>query len=69
MEIKSYKKKDGTTAYSFEIYVGKENGRSKFTRKRGFKTKSDARKARRKNGYYIRKPLQEMAFRVRKKCN
>lgn len=45
MEIKSYKKKDGTTAYSFEIYVGKENGRSKFTRKRGFKTKSDARKA------------------------
>lgn len=23
MEIKSYKKKDGTTAYSFEIYVGK----------------------------------------------
>ena len=45
MEIKSYKKKDGSTAYAFEIYVGKQNGRSKFARKQGFKTKSDARKA------------------------
>ena len=37
MEIKSYKKKDGSTAYAFEIYVGKQNGRSKFARKQGFK--------------------------------
>ena len=27
MEIKSYKKKNGDTAYKFRVYVGKENGK------------------------------------------
>lgn len=29
MEIKSYKKKNGDTAYKFRVYVGKENGKDK----------------------------------------
>ena len=45
MEIKSYKKKNGDTAYGFTVYIGKENGRSKYARKRGFETKGKARAA------------------------
>jgi len=29
MEIKSYKKKNGETAFGFRIYVGKENGKKR----------------------------------------
>lgn len=29
MEIKSYKNKNGDTAYKFSVYVGKENGKDK----------------------------------------
>lgn len=42
MEIKSYKKKNGETAYGFIVYVGKENGKSKYARKKGFATKARA---------------------------
>ena len=45
MEIKSYKKKNGDTAYGFTVYIGKENGKSKYARKRGFETKGKARAA------------------------
>lgn len=45
MEIKSYKKKNGETAYGFIFYIGKENGKSKYARKRGFETKAKARAA------------------------
>ena len=45
MEIKSYKKKNGETAYGFIVYVGKENGKSKYARKKGFATKAKARAA------------------------
>lgn len=45
MEIKSYKKKNGTTAYGFKVYVGKKNGKSKYIEKSGFKTKASARAA------------------------
>lgn len=45
MEIKSYKKKNGDTAYGFAVYIGKENGKSKYARKRGFETKGKARAA------------------------
>jgi putative integrase len=45
MEIKSYKKKNGDIAYGFTVYIGKENGKSKYARKRGFETKGKARAA------------------------
>lgn len=45
MEIKSYKKKNGETSYGFIVYVGKENGKSKYARKKGFATKAKARAA------------------------
>ncbi|MGT2800971.1 integrase [Streptococcus phage Javan290] len=45
MEIKSYKKKNGTTAYGFRVYVGKENGKDKYIKRQGFPTKGKARSA------------------------
>ena len=45
MEIKAYKKKNGTTAYKFKAYLGKKNGKSQYAEKSGFKTKADARAA------------------------
>lgn len=45
MEIKSYKKKNGDTAYKFRIYVGKENGKDKYVKRQGFQTKAKARAA------------------------
>lgn len=45
MEIKSYKKKNGETAFGFRIYVGKENGKDKYIKRRGFATKAKARAA------------------------
>ena len=45
MEIKSYKKKNGETAFGFRIYVGKENGKDKYIKRRGFTTKAKARAA------------------------
>ena len=45
MEIKSYKKKNGDTAYKFRIYVGKENGKDKYVKRQGFPTKAKARAA------------------------
>lgn len=46
-EIKEYKKRDGTTAYMFNSYVGinPETGKTKRTTRRGFKTKKEARLA------------------------
>lgn len=43
MEIKSYKKKNGETAYGFRIYLGKEDGKDKYIKRRGFPTKAKAR--------------------------
>ncbi|MBM7840868.1 integrase [Alkalihalobacillus xiaoxiensis] len=42
--IKKYTKKDGTTAYMFNVYLGKDplSGKKKRTTRRGFKTKKDA---------------------------
>ncbi|BAC12109.1 integrase [Oceanobacillus iheyensis HTE831] len=42
--IKKYTKKDGTTAYMFNAYLGKDplTGKKKRTTRRGFKTKKDA---------------------------
>ncbi len=37
MEIKSYKKKNGETAYGFRIYVGKENGKDKYVKRQRLK--------------------------------
>ena len=45
MEIKSYKKKNGTTAYKFRVYVGRENGKDKYIKRQGFPTKAKARAA------------------------
>ena len=36
MEIKSYKKKNGDTAYGFRVYVGKENGKDRYVKRQGF---------------------------------
>ncbi|MCP3033146.1 site-specific integrase [Halobacillus sp. A1] len=45
--IKDYKKKDGTTAYMFNVYLGKDpsTGKKKRTTRRGFKTKKEAKMA------------------------
>ncbi|RSJ73410.1 hypothetical protein D8799_03940 [Streptococcus cristatus] len=45
MEIKSYKKKNGETAYMIRIYMGKVNGTSRYVTRRGFPTKAKARAA------------------------
>lgn len=45
MEIRSYKKKNGETAFGFRIYVGKENGKDKYIKRRGFDTKAKSRAA------------------------
>ena len=45
MEIKSYKKKNGETAYMFRAYIGKINGYSQYATRRGFSTKAKARAA------------------------
>ncbi|PLW59136.1 site-specific integrase [Lactococcus lactis] len=45
MEIKANKKKNGTTAYKFRIYLGKENGKDKYIKRSGFSTKTDAKAA------------------------
>ena len=45
MEIKSYKKKNGITAYMFRAYIGKVDGSSRYITRRGFETKGKARAA------------------------
>lgn len=45
MEIKSYKKKNGDTAYMFRAYIGKVDGYSRYVTRRGFSTKAKARAA------------------------
>lgn len=45
MEIKSYKKKNGDTAYMFRAYIGKVDGSSRYVTRRGFSTKAKARAA------------------------
>lgn len=45
MEIKSYKKKNGETAYMIRVYLGKVNGTSRYVTRRGFPTKAKARAA------------------------
>lgn len=45
MEIKSYKKKNGETAYMFRAYIGKIDGTSRYITRRGFSTKAKARAA------------------------
>lgn len=45
MEIKSYKKKNGDTAYMFRAYIGKVDGTSRYITRRGFSTKAKARAA------------------------
>lgn len=45
MEIKSYKKKNGETAYMIRVYMGKVNGTSRYVTRRGFPTKAKARAA------------------------
>ena len=45
MEIKSYKKKNGDTAYMFRAYIGKVDGSSRYITRRGFETKGKARAA------------------------
>ena len=44
-EIGHIKKRNGTTAYQFKAYIGKENSKSQYDEKSGFKTKADARAA------------------------
>mgnify|MGYP001743866654 CR=1 FL=1 len=39
MQIKTYKKKNGDTAYGFRIYVGKDNGKDKYIKRQGFQPK------------------------------
>lgn len=45
MNIEKYTKKNGTTAYRFRIYVGRQNGKDKYIKRSGFKTKGQARNA------------------------
>lgn len=43
--IKEYIKKDGTRAYMFKVYLGKDmlTGKERHTTRRGFKTRREAR--------------------------
>ena len=42
-QIKKYTKKDGTTAYMFNVYVGKNSkGKNVYRKRQGFKTKKQA---------------------------
>ncbi|MCW2279912.1 tyrosine-type recombinase/integrase [Lactococcus lactis] len=45
MNIESYTKKNGQKAYRFVAYLGFENGKRKYARRSGFKTKGEARTA------------------------
>lgn len=45
MQIKTYKKKNGETAYSFKVYIGKKDGVSQYVVRKGFETKAKARAA------------------------
>lgn len=65
MDIKSYKKKNGTTAYKFRVYVGKENGKDKYIKRSGFTTKASARAAlmQLQNEIENPTPKSEMTFR------
>lgn len=45
MQIKTYKKKNGETAYSFKVYIGKKDGVSQYAVRKGFATKAQARAA------------------------
>ena len=43
MEIKKYTKKDGSTAYMFNVYVGlNAKGKNVYRKRQGFKTKKQA---------------------------
>ncbi|MFK4914591.1 tyrosine-type recombinase/integrase [Lactococcus garvieae] len=65
MEIKAYKKKNGTTAYKFKAYIGKKNGKSQYAEKSGFKTKAEARAALHSIQEKINNPVSksEMTFK------
>lgn len=46
MQIKKYTKKNGTTAYSFNVYVGQDpRGKNVYRKRQGFKTKKEAQRA------------------------
>lgn len=45
MKIEKYTKKNGTVAYRFRVYVGRVNGKDKYIKRSGFRTKGQARAA------------------------
>lgn len=65
MEIKSYTKKNGQKAYKFVAYLGFENGKRKYARRSGFKSKADARAAYMQLQYEKDNPKEknEMSFK------
>ncbi len=45
MQIESYQKKNGTTAYRFRIYIGVIDGKKKYIKRSGFTSKKIAKQA------------------------
>ncbi|SQA20192.1 integrase [Streptococcus agalactiae] len=45
MRIESYKKKNGTTAYRFRVYIGVIDGKKKYIKRSGFTSKKLAKQA------------------------
>lgn len=64
MEITPYKKKDGKTYYKFIFYNGFENGKRKYIKRGGFKTKSEARAAITLLQEELEKPKSQMTFQA-----
>ncbi|HHL9887214.1 TPA: Arm DNA-binding domain-containing protein, partial [Streptococcus pyogenes] len=62
MKIKSYKKENGETAYKFLLYAGYVNGKRKYIRREGFKTKQAARETLISLQAELDKPKSSMTF-------
>lgn len=62
MKIESYKKKNGETAYRFLLYTGYVDGKRKYIRRSGFKTRQAARTALINLQSEISEPKTSMTF-------
>ncbi|SCA92742.1 Phage integrase (fragment) [Lactococcus piscium] len=62
MNIQSYKKKNGKTAYKFRFYIGKVQGKDRYIKRSGFDSKAEARSAITQITIDLNKPKSDMKF-------
>lgn len=62
MDIQSYKKKNGKTAYKFRFYIGKVQGKDKYIKRSGFESKAEARSAITQITIDLKTPKSNMKF-------